>query len=120
MILHPCDNIIDKFLNLLERNIKWTLCWFENNEVKLNTDKCHLIISGYTHKQVWAQVGEDKIWESAYVKLLGVTIDKDLKFEQHVLKMCSKAIRKLSMFVARISKFLTFKNQRNIFKMFVE
>ena len=27
--------------------------WFENNYMKLNTGKCHLIVSGYKHEQVW-------------------------------------------------------------------
>ena len=68
--------------------------WFENNYMKLNTDKCRLIVSGYKHEQVWANIGKDLIWESNDVKLLGVTIDRDLKFEQ-VLKRSSKANQKL-------------------------
>ena len=75
-----CDNSIDKVFNLLERYVKLALYLFENNYMKLNTDKCHLIISGYKLEQVWTQVGEDKIWESTNFKLLGVTIDKELKF----------------------------------------
>ena len=75
-----CDNSIDKVFNLLERYVKLALYLFENNYMKLNTDKCHLIISGYKLEQVWAHVGEDKIWESTNFKLLGVTIDKELKF----------------------------------------
>ena len=87
--------------------------------MKLNTDKCGLIISGYKHEQVFAQVGHDKIWESADVKLLGVTIDKELKFDKHVSKICSKASRKLSV-LARISKFLILKKNWSIFKAFAE
>ena len=65
-----CDNSIDKVLTLLEINSRGALYSFENNYMKLNTDKCHLTISGYKHEQVWAQVSEDKIWESTDVKLL--------------------------------------------------
>ena len=36
------------------------------------------------------------MWESNDVKLLGVTNDRDLKFDQHVLKLCSKANQKLN------------------------
>ena len=32
--------------------------WFENNYMKLNTDKCGLIVSGYKHEQVWANIGK--------------------------------------------------------------
>ena len=28
--------------------------WDENNYMKLNTDKCHLIISGHKHESEWA------------------------------------------------------------------
>ena len=72
------------------------ISWFENNYLKLNTDKCRLIVSGYKHEQVWANTGKDLIWESNDVKLRGVTIDRDLKFDKHLLKLCSKASQKLS------------------------
>ena len=31
------------------------------------------------------------------VKLLGITIDRELKFDKHVLKICTKASRKISV-----------------------
>ena len=43
--------------------------------MKLNTDKCRLIVSGYEHEQVWGNRGKDLIWESNDVNFLGVTID---------------------------------------------
>ena len=43
-----------------------------------------------------ANVGQSKIWESEKQKLLGVIIDKHLKFEEHILKECKKAGQKLS------------------------
>ena len=87
--------------------------------MKLNTDKCRLIVSGYKHEQVWANIGKDLIWESNDVKLLGVTIDRDLKFDKHVLKLCSKANQKLSA-LSRIAKLLSFNKRRTLFKAFVE
>ena len=53
-------------------------------------------ISGYKHEQVWANIEKDLTWESNNVKLLGVTIDRDLKFYKYVLKLCSKPNQKLS------------------------
>ena len=29
--------------------------WFENNYVKLNTDKCHLLVSGTKYEHSWAK-----------------------------------------------------------------
>ena len=85
--------------------------WFENNYMKLNTDKCRLIVSGYKHEQVWANIGKDLIWESNDVKLLGVTIDRDLKFVKHVLKFCNKANQKL-IGLFRMTKLLYFNKRR--------
>ena len=42
------------------------------NYMKLNTDKCHLIISGNKHESFGVDVGNDIIWESNYVTLPGV------------------------------------------------
>ena len=39
-----CNNSIEKFLNLLGRNIELALCWFENKYTKLNIEKCDLIV----------------------------------------------------------------------------
>ena len=63
-------------------------------------------------------IGKELIWESNDVKLLGVTIDRDLKFDKHVLKLCSKANQKLSAF-SRMAKLLSFNKRRTLFKAFV-
>ena len=33
-------------LKLLEKTSMLAISWFENNYMKMNTDKCHLIVSG--------------------------------------------------------------------------
>ena len=55
--------------------------------MKLNSNKCRLIVSGNKHEYVWVNIGTDLIWESTDVKLLGVTIERELKFDKHVLKL---------------------------------
>ena len=87
--------------------------------MKLNTDKCHLIVSGYKHEQVWENIGKDLIWESNDVKLFGISIDRDLIFDKHVLKLCSKTNQKLSA-STRMAKLLSFNKRRTLFKAFVE
>ena len=37
------------------------IIWFENNYMKLNTDKCHLLISGSKAEHIWGNVGDKKI-----------------------------------------------------------
>ena len=62
--------------------------------MKLNTDKCHFLLAGYKYEQVWANVGDDKIWESQKEKLLGVIIDRNLNFKNRVSDICSRTNRK--------------------------
>ena len=90
------DMNLDTVLYKLEYNSELAIFWFENNYMKMNTEKCHLIVSGFKHEQMFAKVGDTIIWEDRTVKLLGVTIDNDLKFDIHVNELCAKANRKLS------------------------
>ena len=51
--------------------------------------------------------------------LLGINLDSELKFEDHVNFMCKKASQKLYA-LARIAPFMDLKQRRNIMKAFVE
>ena len=46
--------------------------------MKLNEDKCHLLVAGHRHEILWANIGNARIWESKNEKLLGVVIDRNL------------------------------------------
>ena len=48
-----CDEILESVPDKLEGNSELAMFWFENNYVKLNTDKCQLLVSGtkYEHSQ---------------------------------------------------------------------
>ena len=52
------DESLGNILKSLEKNSVLAILWFENNYIKLNTDKCHLIVSGYKNEQVWANIGK--------------------------------------------------------------
>ena len=101
------------FWNHLRKNSILAIRWFENDYMKLNTNKCHLIVLGYKHEHVWADIWKDLIWESNDVKHIGITIDRDLKFDKHVLKLCRKANQKLSA-VSRIAKLFSFNKRRKL------
>ena len=109
--IHISDKSLENVLKSLEKNSMLAIRWFENNYRKVNTDKCRLIVSDYKYEQVLANVGKDLIWESNDVKLLGVTIDRDLKFVKHVLKFCNKANQKL-IGLSRMTKLLYFNKRR--------
>ena len=47
--------------------------WFSDNQMKGNTDKCHMIMS--TENVPELQIGDSLIKTSSWEKLLGVKID---------------------------------------------
>ena len=55
--------------------------------MKLNEDKWHFIISGYKHEIMFANIGESTIWEKGQQKLLGVKIDKNVKFKGTLMQI---------------------------------
>ena len=68
---------------------------------------------------MWAKLDRDIVQESNYVKLLGITLDNNLKFDKHASNICSKANRKLSA-LTRVAKFPPFKKRRILIKAFIE
>ena len=57
--------------------------------MKLNENKCHLLVSGFKHEVLWAVIGDKRIWECTENKLLGLHIDRDLKFTSRFSKLCT-------------------------------
>ena len=76
-------------------------------------------LSEYKHEMIFVNIGQIRIWESEKQKLLGVTIDKHLKFEEHIVKQCKKAGQKLSA-LARVCNVLNQKRRRTLMKAFIE
>ena len=114
-----CDLDLNTTLNRLEENSAIALTWFETNYMKLNSNKCHLLISCHHYEEMFINIGNSRIWESKNVELLGITIGKDLKLDEHVNKICSKANRKLNV-LSRMRSFLSAGKRRIMFKSFIE
>ena len=89
------------------------------NYMKLNTNKCLLLISENKNEQIWAKLDRDIVSESNKVKLLGITLDNNIKFNERVSNICSKANGKLSALTI-VGKFLLFKKRRIPCKAFIE
>ena len=73
---YACDRNLNDLINRLEHGTFLATEWFENNSMKLNDDKCHLLVFGDKYENVWAQIGKAKISKSKTQKLLGVEIER--------------------------------------------
>ena len=76
-------------------------------------------MAGHKFEHTWVRAGPDKILEDHSVKLLGDSIDIELKFDKHVLNIIKKANSKLSTLL-RMTKFMTFQKKRTLYKAFVK
>ena len=47
-----CDEDLNSLMKRLEHDSLLAIEWFQNNNMKLNQDKCHLLVSGYEHENV--------------------------------------------------------------------
>ena len=59
---YACDMDLNSLIKRLERDSFLAIEWFENNNMKLNQDKC--LVSKYKNENIWANTGNEKIWES--------------------------------------------------------
>ena len=96
--LFDCRKNLNDLITNLEHDSKIVTAGFENNYMKLNEEKCHFIISGHKYEHIYAKIGKIKIWESNQVKLLGINIDRNLKFNIHASTLCAKTGRKTDCF----------------------
>ena len=82
--------------------------------MKLNTDKCKVIICGKKNETVSIKVGNSEISEEDSVKLLGIKIDNKLNFDKHISKIIKKANSKITV-IQRSFKYLSFYKRKILF-----
>ena len=107
----------ESVINTLETSSVILFKWFENNFMKANSDKSHLLLSC---KQPSTVTIDDTFIESNVKEvLLGIIIDRDLKFDDHVNNLCKKACQKLNA-LSRLAPFMNLDKRIIIMKAFIE
>ena len=71
---YACHKDVNSLTKKLEYDSFLAIKWSENNNMKLNQDKCFTCS--------FSDIGNEKIWESNKKKLLGLDIDKNLNFSE--------------------------------------
>ena len=114
------------FLHALKSETEIVLNWFKINEMKSNSEKCHLIVAENEHRPAYISNSfiyldkEKELLESeTCVKLLGLWIDNKMVFEEHIKKILSKGNQKLHALM-RVAKYMTTEKLRIIMKSFIE
>ena len=94
----------------LEKSFAILFKWLGNNFMKVNTDKRHLLLSRNT-KQT-SNIENNIIKSEMKQELLGITLDSNLSFEEHVNNICRKASQKLNT-LTRISSYMDIQKRRS-------
>ena len=117
--IYTCNKNLDNIVHKLENDCTIALKWFADNFMKLNADKCHLLVLGQRcDDPVTVRIGSANVVNSYEEKLLGVQIDSKLSFENHVSKLCQKASNKLYA-LARISPYMDHRKLRALMRAFI-
>ena len=94
------------------------VAWFHQNFFTLNADKCKLLVYN-RHNDISINIDGEYITCDKSVKLLGIKIDNELTFKEHISNICKKVSLKLHA-LARVSKFINEDKLRLILKAFIE
>ena len=70
-------------------------------------------------EHISVQVGEKVIWESLQERLLGLDLDKKLKFQEHIKGVIKTASGKLSA-LTRLARILSFEQKKAVMNAFIE
>ena len=106
---------INGVITSLEKASKVLFEWLENNLLKGNADKCHLLVS--SSDAVNLEVSEYDIKNSECEKFLGVKFDNRLTFEKHITDICGKVSRK-TYALARTAPYMDLSKRRMVMNAF--
>ena len=101
---------------VLESNVTNTLKWFHEKGLIANSSKIHFLFSSYETKSI--QIQNSCINPSFSKKLLGIKIDCNLTFLEHIKSLCSKVNKKLSA-LSRVSKCMGINKRRILMKSYI-
>ena len=108
---------LEEVINKLEQDFPCLIQWYQNNYLKPNADKWHLLLS-QKRDDISITIGNECICNSENEKLLGVFFDNELNFKTHVNKLCKKAGQKLHA-LARISNFMSLNKRKVMMNAFI-
>ena len=118
---YDCNMHLSDLFRNLEGDVAELIQWFDANYMILNQSKCHVLLSAPKDvvEQMYVRVGEYLIWESREEKLLGLTIDKELKFHTHIEYLCKNAGTKVTA-MARLARVTPAGKKKILMKSFIE
>ena len=96
------DNI-DGVIKILEETSEILFRLFNDNLMKINVDKCHLLVSRNNTAKI--KIGNFGITNCKWENLLGAKFDHKLSFDDHISELCKKVSRKINALL-RVASYM--------------
>ena len=117
--LYSSASCTKEVISSLTHDLSHVLSWFTANQLVANPHKFQMMLLGTNDTSITINVNGFTINQSDYVKLLGVTLDKNLSGQKHVGEICARAGRGV-MCLRRIRKYLDFKQALSLYHCYIQ
>ena len=95
------------------------LSWLKDNRMVENPKKFQVMFLGLRqHQEFFLEIENKLINVRRSVKLLGISVDDELKFDEHVKTLCQKVRRKVSAF-SRVAPYIDEKKGKILYHTFM-
>ena len=112
----------DEVISKLKHTVHLLASWFCDNQMKANVEKFQILFlcpgSREPERNVTIQVGDVSLMSQETAKLLGVSIDRELRFDGYAKILCSRANAKLQI-LKRLSSFLSVECKLAVVRSFI-
>ena len=115
---YAVDMSLQKLMEKLESTIGSALDWFDYNGMRLNSTKCHLLVCGHKFESMIIKIENTQIIETRLVRLLGIEIESELNFNNHMKSICKRASQKLNA-LSRMCAILPFHRRKLLMQAFL-
>ena len=104
----------------LEDGMNIALKWFYKNQMKANPSKFQFIVfkNRTTDDDIELAISNEVMKPVSVVKLLGITIDDKMSFDEHISRLCIKAARQTNA-LRRIAKHIPNDCRLNVYNAFI-
>ena len=118
-ITEVCDQLAD-LIKISEDEGELSVGWFRENKMVVNLDKFQAIILNRKEAQATRKliIDSKEIKTTNSIKLLGINIDDQLRFNEHISILCSKAAMQLNA-LSRLQKYMGKSEKEAIIKSFI-
>ena len=114
---YSCAQDISSVISEFQRIAEKIFDWCRNNKMKANPGKCSVILSSNTQRETCFI--NASIASSLSEKLVGITLNSELKFEEHNNKICSIVNQKLNA-LHLIGSHMSLDKRKMLLRAFIE